>query len=95
MDLDVAERGTGLPRWWHGKEPTCQCRRQRDTGSIPGLGRSPGGGHSSHSSVLAWRIPWTEEPSGLYSPWGHKETDTTEATERLCMHARGTINTTS
>ena len=29
------------------------------------------------SSVLAWRIPWTEEPAG-YSPWGHKESDTTE-----------------
>ena len=26
-----------------------------------------------HSSILAWRIPWKEEPAG-YSPWGHKET---------------------
>ena len=31
-----------------------------------------------HSSVLAWRIPWTGEPGGLYSPQGHKESDTTE-----------------
>ena len=23
-----------------------------------------------HSGILAWRIPWTEEPGGLYSPWG-------------------------
>ena len=30
-----------------------------------------------HSSILAWRIPWTEEPGG-HSPWGHKESDTTE-----------------
>ena len=30
-----------------------------------------------HSSILAWRMPWTEEPGG-YSPWGHKELDTTE-----------------
>ena len=30
-----------------------------------------------HSSVLAWRIPWTEEPGGLQS-MGHKESDTTE-----------------
>ena len=36
----------------------------RDTGSIPGWGRSPGGGHGNHSSILAWRIPWTEETSG-------------------------------
>ena len=33
-------------------------------GSIPGSGRSPGGGHSSplQYCILAWRIPWTEEP---------------------------------
>ena len=30
-----------------------------------------------HSSILAWRIPWTEEP-GKYSPWSQKESDTTE-----------------
>ena len=34
-------------------------------------------GKATHSSILAWRIPWTEEP-GVYSPWGHKELDTTE-----------------
>ena len=32
---------------------------------------------ATHSSILAWRIPWTEEPGGLQ---GHKESDTTEAT---------------
>ena len=31
-------------------------------------------------SILAWRIPWTGEPGGLYSLWGGKESDTTEAT---------------
>ena len=31
-----------------------------------------------HSSILTWAIPWTEETGGLYSPWGHKESDTTE-----------------
>src|SRR5574337_516724 len=30
-----------------------------------------------HSSILAWKIPWTEEPVG-YSPWGCKELDTTQ-----------------
>ena len=33
---------------------------------------------ATHSSILAWSIPRTEEPGGLYSPWGHKESDTTE-----------------
>ena len=32
---------------------------------------------ATHSSVLAWRIPWTEEPGGLQS-MGHKESDTTK-----------------
>ena len=32
---------------------------------------------ANHSSILAWRIPWMEEP-GDYSPWGHKESDMTE-----------------
>ena len=33
----------------------------------PGLGRSPGGGNGYHSSILVWRIPWTEEPGILQS----------------------------
>ena len=33
---------------------------------------------ATHSSVLAWEIPWTEEPVS-YSPWTHKESDTTES----------------
>ena len=32
---------------------------------------------ATHSSILAWNIPWTEEPVG-YSPWGCKESDTAE-----------------
>ena len=36
-------------------------------GLIPGLGRSPGEGMATHSSTLAWKIPWTEEPGGLQS----------------------------
>ena len=36
-------------------------------------------GMAMHSSVLAWRIPWTEEPGGLQS-MGYKEADMTEAT---------------
>ena len=39
-----------------GKESACNAG---DLGLIPGLGRSPG--------ILAWRIPWTEEPGGLWS----------------------------
>ena len=35
-------------------------------------------GMATHCSILAWRIPWTEEPGRLYSLWGHKESDRTE-----------------
>ena len=35
---------------------------------------------ATHSSTLAWKIPWTEEPGwqDTVGPWGHKELDTTE-----------------
>ena len=39
-------------------------------------------GMATHSSNLAWKIPWMEEP-GRYSPWGRKELD---MTERLHFH---------
>ena len=48
----------------------------RYEGSIPVLGRCPEKEMATHSSILAWRISWTEEPG--YSPWGHMELDTTE-----------------
>ena len=54
----------GLPLWLAGKESACNAG---DLGSIPGLGRSPGEGKATNSSILAWRIPW-----------GCKELDTTE-----------------
>ena len=53
----------------------------RDSGLIPGLGRSSGVGHATHSSILAWRIPCTEGLVG-YSPWGCKESAMTEETEQ-------------
>ena len=44
-----------------------------DEGSVPGLGRSPGGGkNTAYSSILAWIIPWTEDPGGLQSMGSHR-----------------------
>ena len=63
-----------------GKEPACNAGDARVTGSIPGLGRCPGGGTATHFSILAWRIPWTEEPNRLWSI-GRKESDSTEVTQ--------------
>ena len=51
----------GFPGGSEVKAPACN---MGNPGSIPGSGRSPG---ATHSSILAWRIPWTEEPGGLQS----------------------------
>ena len=47
-----------------GKESACNAR---DPDSIPGSGRFLGEGNGNHSSILGWKIPWTEEPGGLQS----------------------------
>ena len=61
-----------------GKEPVCQCRRCRRREFNPWVGMIPWRRvRAAHSSILVWRIPWTEEPGG-YSPWGCQESDTTE-----------------
>ena len=47
-----------------------------DVGLIPGLGRCPGEVNATHFSILAWEVPWTEEPRRLQS-MGRKESDMT------------------
>ena len=64
LEPDLACSKTGFPGCLSSKESACN---EGDSGSIPGLGRSPGGGNGTNSSILAWRIPWTEEPGGLQS----------------------------
>ena len=49
------------------KSPPANAGDAGDWALIPGSGRSPGGGHSNPLQFLAWRIPWTEEPTGLES----------------------------
>ena len=53
-----------------GKESTCNVG---DLGLSPGSERPLEKGLVTHSSILAWRIPWMED----YSPWGCKESDKT------------------
>ena len=47
------------------KNPPVNAEDTRDEGSVPGSGRSLEKDITTHSSILAWRIPWTEEPGGL------------------------------
>ena len=53
-----------LPQWFRGKESACSAG---DWDSVPGSGRSPGARNATHSRILAWRIPSTEEPGRLQS----------------------------
>ena len=56
-----------------GKESTCQCWRHKRLEFDPWVQKIPlEKAMATHSSVLAWRISWTEEPGRLYSPWGHQ-----------------------
>ena len=64
----------GFPCGSAGKESAYNAR---DLGSIPGLEDPLEKGKATHSSI------WPGEFPGLYSPWGHKESDTTE---RLSLH---------
>ena len=51
----------GLPWWLSGKESACNAG---DAGSIPGSGNPLEKEMATHSSILAWEIPWTEETGG-------------------------------
>ena len=64
----------GFPDGSDSKESACKAG---DPGSIPGSGRSSEKEMATHSSILAWEIPWTEEPGGLQS-MDHKELDIIE-----------------
>ena len=79
----------GLPRWCSGKESTCQCRRRKRCGLNPCIRKMP------------WRRKWQPIPVFLpgeshgqrnlagYSPWGRKESDTTEDRDldlNICLY---------
>ena len=67
-------------QFWHGyggSDGKASVYNVGDWGSIPGLEDPLEKEMAIHSSTIAWKIPWTEEP-GRYSLWGRKELDTTE-----------------
>ena len=73
----------GFPGSSVGKDPAGNSGDARYMGSIPGLGRSPGGGHSNPLQYSCWRIRWTEEPGRLSSQRvGHDWSDWAHSTER-------------
>ena len=56
------------------KNPPTNAGTVRDLGSISGLGRPPEEGMATHPSILAWRIPWTEEPGGVQATGSQSRT---------------------
>ena len=72
----ICKRKVGLP-WW--AQTVKRLSTMRETW-VPSLGREDPleKEMAIHSSTIAWKIPWTEEPGRLHSPWGRKESDTTE-----------------
>ena len=61
----ISDTPCPIPGGSEGKESACSAG---DLGSVLELGRSPGEGNmAAPFSILAWRIPWTEEPGGLQS----------------------------
>ena len=57
----------GLPCWLRGEKSACNAEDTGDVGSIPGWEEPLEEEMATHSSILARKIPWTEEPSGLWS----------------------------
>ena len=83
------EAGMGLPWWLSSKESACNAG---DAGSVPRSGWSPEEGNATHSSILAWRIPWTEALAATLHPMGSQRVRhdwATEQQQRNCQQWRG------
>ena len=74
----------GFPGGSDGKESACNVG---DLGSIPGLGRSPGGGHGNPRQYYCLENPHGWRSLVGYSPWGDKELETTERLSTLSLTA--------
>ena len=77
--LKVQLRVKGFSDGSVGKVSACNAGDRGDSGSESE--RSPGEETTTHSNILAWKIPWTEEPG---CPKGHKELNTTEQPSTQC-----------
>ena len=72
---EVRDEKDVFPGGSDGKESACNVG---DPALIPGLGRSPGGGHGHPLQYSCLENPHEQRSLVGYSPWGHKESDTTE-----------------
>ena len=84
QNFSQADRPKGSSGGSDGNDSACIAQ---DLGSIPGSGRSLEKEMATHSSILAWEIPWTEEPDGLQSMGSQKSRT---QLKQLTGHARVT-----
>ena len=75
LQAKIKIKSGGFPCGSAGKECTCSVG---DMGSIPGLGRSPRGGHGNTLQNSSLENPHGQRSLAGYSPWGLKESDMTE-----------------
>ena len=64
ISFDLIMSGSSLV-WLSSKESACKAGDVRDAGSVPELGRAPGEGNETLSSILSWKIAWAEDTSRL------------------------------
>ena len=95
MDTLIPLFRKSFPGGSTGKEFACQLGDARDTGSIPGLGRSPGGGNDNalQYSCLENSMDRDGQRSLVgYSPWGCNELDTPEQMSAVALFCNPKIN---
>jgi len=88
----ISEGGEGFPHDSVGKESTCNAGDTGDSGLVPGLGRSLGGGYGNPQYSCLGSPMDRETWWATYSPWGPKELDTTE---RLSTHTQRMVRLAS
>ena len=84
VGFEIHMRDTSLLWWLSGKESACNEEDAGDARSILDWEDSLEEGMTTHSSILAWRIPWTENPGGLQSI-GLQRVRLTEVTRPMHM----------
>ena len=78
----------GFPGGTSSKESAPQCRRHKRPGFNPWVGKIPlVEGMATHSSILAWRILWTEEPGSLQSTGLQSQTQLNQLSTYTCFPA--------
>ena len=76
----------GFPGDASGKEPVCQCKRRKDTGLFPRLGRSPGGG--GNGNLLQYSCLENPMDRGAWRATVHGVAKSQTQLKRLSMHGR-------